>query len=128
MWTQNNVADEKLISNGNINEESVLKILKHFFPSIEIVENKYVLNVSCHIWNKNAEIEKSFDYIKEQIKTNYTLALISFDDAYNYYYKYCNNENNKLIVSKRYFEKFLYSKINKYIVYEKFIETNWVYF
>jgi hypothetical protein len=115
-----------LISNGNINEESVLKILKHFFPNIEIVENKYVLNVSCHLWNKNNEIEKSFDSIKTQIKTNHTLALISFDDAYNYYYKYCNNESNKLIVSKRYFEKFLYSKVAKYIVYEKFIETAWV--
>jgi len=123
-WTQTNGNHEKLVSNGNINEESVLKILKHFFPNIEIVENKYVLNVSCHLWNKNTEIEKSFDYIKEQIKTNHTLALISFDDAYNYYYKYCNNESNKLIVSKRYFEKFLYSKIAKYIVYEKFIETS----
>jgi hypothetical protein len=126
-WTQINTPYEKLISNGNINEESVLKILKHFFPNIEIVENKYVLNVSCHLWNKNAEIEKSFDYIKTQIKSNHSLALISFDDAYNYYYKYCNNESNKLIVSKRYFEKFLYSKIAKYIVYEKFIETAWVH-
>jgi len=129
-WTQanaNNTSSEKLISNGNINEESVLKILKHFFPSIEIIENKYVLNVSCNIWNKNSEIEKSFDYIKLQIKTNHNLALISFDDAYNYYYKYCNNESNKLVVSKRYFEKFLYSKIAKYIVYEKFIETAWVH-
>jgi hypothetical protein len=129
-WTQNNgnntnnASSEKLISNGNITEESVLKILKHFFPTIEIIENKYVLNVSCNIWNKNADIEKSFDFIKTQIKTNHTLALISFDDAYNYYYKYCNNESNKLIVSKRYFEKFLYSKISKYIVYEKFIETS----
>ena len=126
-WTQTNIHYEKLISNGNINEENVMKILKHFFPNIEIVENKYVLNVSCHLWNKNAEIEKSFDYIKMQIKSNHNLALISFDDAYNYYYKYCNNESNKLIVSKRYFEKFLYSKIAKYIVYEKFIETAWVY-
>ena len=132
-WTQNNgnnannASSEKLVSNGNINEESVLKILKHFFPSIEIIENKYVLNVSCNIWHKNAEIEKSFDYIKTQIKNNHTLDLISFDEAYNYYYKYCNNESSKLVVSKRYFEKFLYSKIAKYIVYEKFIETAWVY-
>ena len=125
-WTQTNTHHEKLISNGNINEESVLKILKHFFPNIEIVENKYVLNVSCNLWNKNTEIEKSFDYIKTQIKTNHNLALISFDDAYNYYYKFCNCQSNKLIVNKRYFEKYLYSKISKYIVYEKFIETIWV--
>jgi hypothetical protein len=126
IWIQNNTVNEKLISNGNINEESVLKILKHFFPNIEIIENKYVLNVSCNIWNKNSEIESSFDYIKLQIKTNHNLALISFDDAYNYYYKFCNCQYNKLIVNKRYFEKYLYSKISKYIVYEKFIETIWV--
>jgi len=109
-----------------ITEENVLKILKHFFPHIEIIENKYVLNVSCNLWNKNIDIERSFDFIKCQIKEYHNLALISFDDAYNYYYKFCNNETNKLIVSKRYFEKFLYSKISKYIVYEKFIETAWV--
>jgi hypothetical protein len=128
LWIQNNGAnlEEKLISNGNISEENVLKILKHFFPVIEIIENKYVLNINCIVWDKNNEIEKSFHYIKTQIQNNHTLALISFDDAYNYYYKFCNSQSNKLIVSKRYFEKYLYSKISKYIVYEKFIETNWV--
>jgi hypothetical protein len=128
IWTQktSTVLEERLISNGNINEESVLKILKHFFPNIEIVENKYVLNIYCHLWDKNKDIENSFNYIKTQIKNNHTLALISFDDAYNYYYKFCNCQSNKLIVNKRYFEKYLYSKISKYIVYEKFIETIWV--
>ena len=126
-WTQNNInTGEKLISNGNINEENVLKILKHFFPQVEIIENKYVLNVKCIIWDKNSEIENSFHFIKEQIKLNHSLALISFDDAYNYYYKFCNSQSNKFIVSKRYFEKYLYSRISKYIVYEKFIETLWV--
>lgn len=134
LWTQKvgngtqNDATEKLISNGNINEENVVKILKHFFSDVEIIENKYVLNVSSSIWDKKKSIENAFDYIKNEVKTNHSLALISFDDAYNYYYKYCNSISNKLIVSKRYFEKFLYSKISKYIVYEKFIETNWVYF
>lgn len=126
LWTQKD-ANEKMISNGNIHEENVVKILKHFFPEVEIIENKYVLNVSCSIWNKKNSIEKSFDFIKNEVKANHSLALISFDDAYNYYYKFCYSQSNKLIVSKRYFEKFLYSKISKYIVYEKFIETNWIY-
>ena len=114
-------------SNGNISEENVVKILKHFFPNIEIVEDKYVLNVSCILWDKNGEIEQSFDYIKTQIKNNHEmLSLISFDDAYNHYYKYCNVNSHKLVVSKRYFEKYLYFKLTDYIVYEKFIETSWV--
>ena len=115
-----------LFSNGNISEENVLKILKHFFPDIEIIEDKYVLNVSCILWDKNNEIYQSFDYIKTQIKNEHTLALISFDNAYNYYYKYCNVYSRKFIVSKRYFEKYLYFKLSVHIVYEKFIETNWI--
>jgi hypothetical protein len=114
-------------SNGNISEENVVKILKHFFPNIEIVEDKYVLNVCCILWDKNGEIEQSFDYIKTQIKNNHEmLSLISFDDAYNHYYKYCNVNSHKLVVSKRYFEKYLYFKLSDYIIYEKFIETSWV--
>jgi hypothetical protein len=125
LWSKQNF--EQTISNGNtISEENIVKILKHFFSNIDIIEDKYVLNVTCCLWDKIGDITKSFDYIKEQIKNEYKLALISFDDAYNYYYKYCNLNSYKFVVSKRYFEKYLYYKIPDYIVYEKFIETSWL--
>ena len=123
-WSKQN--PDKLMSNGHITEENILKILKHFFPVAEIIEDKFVLNVNCSMWNKMNDINMSFEYIKEQIKTENSLALISFDDAYNYYYKFCNAHSFKFIVSKRYFEKYLYFKISDHIVYEKFIETEWV--
>jgi hypothetical protein len=123
-WSKIN--SQQICSNGNISEENVVKILKHFFPNIEIIEDKYVLNVNCSLWNKNCDISLSFEYIKTQIKNEHTLALISFDDAYNYYYKYCNINSHKSIVSKRYFEKYLYFKLSDFIVYEKFIETSWI--
>ena len=115
----------QLMSNGHISEENILKILKHFFPMVEIIEDKFVINVSCNLWNKMNDINASFEYIKEQIKSEHKLALISFDDAYNYYYKFCNLKSLNFIVSKRYFEKYLYFKIADHIVYEKFIETEW---
>lgn len=123
-WSKQN--SDQLMSNGNITEENILKILKHFFPMVEIIEDKFVLNVNCSLWNKMNDINSSFEYIKEQIKTDTKLALISFDDAYNYYYKFCNAHSFKFIVSKRYFEKYLYFKLSDHIVYEKFIETEWV--
>jgi hypothetical protein len=113
------------MSNGSITEENILKILKHFFPSVEIIEDKFVLNVNCLLWNKMNDINSSFEYIKEQIKADTKLALISFDDAYNYYYKFCNANSLKFVVSKKFFEKYLYFKLSDHIVYEKFIETNW---
>jgi hypothetical protein len=123
-WAKQN--SEQLMSTGNISEENVLKILKHFFPLIEIIEDKFVLNVSCLLWNKIEDITDSFDYIKQQIVSEHKLALVSFDDVYNYYYKYCNNNSLKFIVSKRFFEKYLYFKLSEHIVYEKFIETEWL--
>jgi hypothetical protein len=123
-WSKNN--PEQIMTNGNISEENILKILKHFFPMVEIVEDKFVLNVTCYLWNKIKDIEISFEYIKDLIKSDHSLALISFDDAYNYYYKFCNSKSFKFVVSKRYFEKYLYYKISDHIVYEKFIETEWI--
>jgi hypothetical protein len=118
--------EETLLSSGNISEENVVKILKHFFQNVEIVEEKYVLNISCTLWNKSKDIIKSFEFIKNELQKNEFVALISFDDAYNYYVKFCNSNSYKFIISKRYFEKYLYSTINEHIVYEKFIETEWL--
>ena len=125
VWTKQN--SNQLITNGNITEENIVKIIKHFFPNIEIIEHKFVLNITCSMWNKINDINNSLEYIREQIKNENTPALISFDDAYNYYYKYCNSNSLKFIVSKRYFEKYLYYKFADYIVYEKFIKIDWIH-
>jgi hypothetical protein len=108
-----------------LTEENIIKVLKHFYTT-EIIEDKYVLNITSTIWNKSFDIENSIPYIKEQIGDNHKLSLISFDDIYNYYQKYCAKNNVKFIVSKRYFEKYLYYKFSDYIVYEKFIKMEWV--
>jgi len=108
-------------SKNVLSEENIILVLKHFFSS-EIIEDKYVLNITSNIWDKCSDIEKSITYIKEQIKENHKLSLISFDDLYNYYQLFCNNNSLKFIVSKRYFEKYLYYKFADFIVYEKFIK------
>jgi hypothetical protein len=59
------------MTNGNITEENILKILKHFFPNIEIIEDKFVLNVTCTLWDKIGDINNSLDFIKEQIKNQH---------------------------------------------------------
>jgi glutamyl/glutaminyl-tRNA synthetase len=117
--------DGQLMTNGQISEENIVKILKHFLPSIEIIEDKYILNISSTLWDKSKDIETFFIYMKKIIINEYKLPLISFDDTYNHYYKFCNNNSIKLIVSKRYFEKYLYFKLPDHIVYEKFIDIKW---
>ena len=119
-WSKQNKNNESILSNGTISDENVLKILKHFFPNIEIVEDKYVLNITCNLWNKIDDIKKSIRFIYDENK----LPLISFDAAYNYYCVFCNTNSYKFIVSKRYFEKYFKFYCASHIVYEKFIETS----
>jgi hypothetical protein len=123
-WIKTSPNSETFLSNGTISEENVVNILKHFFPDIEIIEEKYALNVSCNLWDKNNDIEKSFSFIKNKIKTIET-PLISIDETYNFYCKYNNINSNKFNVSKRYFEKYLTTKYPEFIVNEKLIKTEW---
>lgn len=108
-----------------LTEENIMRAIKHFF-SYEIINDKYILNITSTIWDKFNDIENSISFIKQYVKENHSLSLISFDDLYNYYNNYCNMNSIKLIVSKRYFEKYLYFKFIDYIVYEKFIKTEWI--
>lgn len=109
-----------------LSEEYILKILKYFFPNIDIAEDKYVLNITSNLWDKVADINSSLPYIKNYIKLEHKLSLISFDDIYTYYQNYCTINSIKFVVSKRYFEKYLYYKFIDYIVYEKFIKVEWI--
>ena len=92
---------------------------------VEIIEDKYVLNVFCSLWNKNNDIEMSFPYIKNKIKETCNMPLITIDEVYNLHCKYNNVKSNKFIVSKRYFEKYLNIKIPEFIVNKKIIKTEW---
>ena len=118
--------DDIVLSNGNITEDIVLKIIKHFFPTVEIEEDKYVLSVTCSMWNKSKDIEKSMQFIKQEIQFGQNLALISLDDAYQLYCKFCTLKSYKYVISKRYFEKYLVFRLSDHIVYERFIETDWL--
>jgi phage/plasmid-associated DNA primase len=99
--------------------------LKHFFLNIEIAEDKYFLNITSNLCDKISDINNSLKYIKEQIKIEHNLTLISFVNVYSYYQSYCASNSIKFVVSKRYFEKYLYYKFVDYIVYEKFIKIEW---
>lgn len=109
-----------------LSDEYILKILKYFFSNVEIAEDKFVLNITSTLWDKIADINNSLSYIKNTIKTEHKLSLVSFDDIYSYYQNYCTINSIKFVVSKRYFEKYLYHKFVDYIVYEKFIKVEWI--
>jgi hypothetical protein len=112
-------------SNGNINEDNIIKIISHFFPNIEIIEDKFILNITCGLWNKQNDINSSLVFIKNYFNNTNNNNLLSFDDAYDCYCKFISTGTYKFVVSKRYFEKYLYMKLHDFIVYDKFINHSW---
>ena len=123
-WLKQN--SEHKISGCNISENTILKIISHYYNTVEIVEDKYLLNISCVLWDKINDIRESFEYIKSSLET-YDYEIVPFDDVYNYYYEYTRKTDTKMIVSKRYFSKYLYYMYSDNIVYDKFIEVKFLY-
>lgn len=103
-----------------VSEEKVLNILRHFYPDLVIIDDKYIINISIVSWDKISDINYCLSqYIITEIP-NYDLSLVCLDDIYLFYEK-LSLQQNKLVVSKRYFEKYISFKFKDLIVYEKFI-------
>ena len=113
-------------SNGHIAEHEILKMVKHYFPHISIIENKYILNIKCNMWNKVYEIETALQslkiYYKHLSASDNTTLLIPFDEIYDYYLK---NKQIKFAISKRYFEKYLCTMMAEFIEFDNFISSSW---
>ena len=107
---------------GQTDETEALKIIHHFFPDIDVVDNKYIMNVSCDLWNKRQDIGDAMIKMKEQYALKNTDEFISFDDAYQYY---CGVYKPKYVVNKRYFEKCVCEHVSGHVVYGTFISNTW---
>jgi hypothetical protein len=106
--------------NLNITEKQVVNILKHFFPDLEIDQEKYIYKMRSKLWDKQVDIMMAMDDMKDKNGAQ----SVSTYDAYVYYCNYMNgnmnaNDNVKrrsgsgtmvpipLLVSKQYFDKYM---------------------
>ena len=84
----------------NIGEKQIVNILSHFFPDLEIDQDKYIYKMRSRMWDKQVDIMMA---MREQ-------ETISTYDVYDAYVNYCNYMNRSttgvpMLVSKQYFEK-----------------------
>jgi hypothetical protein len=90
-----------------------------------ISNNKYLFNVKCKLWDKWADIDNALNNLKNNYKqqdpTSEACTLLSFDNAYDFYFNFCNknkmSSDAKYVVSKRFFEKYLYSNLSNFTDY-----------
>ena len=90
-----------------LKESQIIDILTYFHPSIEIVDNKFVLRVQNTLWDKDMDITTAITQWRIQEPD----AVFSLHDAYHFYtryhYAYGNHgEYRPLMVGKKYFEHY----------------------
>ena len=109
-------------------------IWHYFYPSVEVIDNKYITNIHCNLWSKPDDIGEMLDYYKQQHKNDSVsndASLISFDDLYQNYKSYIQakvvvEKSFHPNVSKQFFEKFLSHYLAEYIKFDKFVSSDWI--
>ena len=120
----------------NISDTEIIKMICHYFlPHVEVIDNKYITNISCKIWSKQDDLNEFLEHYK-QIHANAEMPvefdLISFDELYQHYKKFFKAKNiveHRIIpnVSKQFFEKFMVYKLSEYTKFEKFVSSDWIH-
>ena len=112
-------------ASASASDATLLGILRHFYPDVVIEDDKYILNVGCGLWNKNAEIN---EYL-EQFRDHCVALNLSFPqplyNAYEYYCGKCYSAAKRRIISKRYFEKYFVEEYAEYLDENGMITIKW---
>ena len=100
-WVRRNKYTSSLPSGDDI----IIDMIHHFFPNIQIEDDKYVQGIKCSLWNKYEDIEQflfNLDVQRQNISDYCSLLSL-----YNTYVQYCSNMQSKTIciANKKYFEK-----------------------
>jgi hypothetical protein len=126
----------------NMNDKQILDLITYYYPDIETDRDKYICKIRCSLWDKQMDIHIGLENLKEHILskyykeygsvTNYERVSspfaghnISIYDAYKYYCTFYSSQN-KPVVNKSYFEKYVYDNLSYYIFDSKFISSDWL--
>jgi hypothetical protein len=118
--------DNDCVTIGRIMDDDILNILRYYFVDIEIVSNKYILNIDCSLWNKGSDIINNLQHAREHFqieKKDCDDKTLTFDDLYKYYLR---TKVGEFTMSKAYFDKFIDQHLKKFVVYNRVVSDKWL--
>ena len=120
-----------------LNDKQILDIIAYFFPAVDIERDKYLAGIRCSMWDKQLDIHIALDSMKGVLRETHAVTErslspsvnrnIAIYDAYIFYCKYYTNTSDTyhLIVSKAYFEKYIFDTHMQYVIDDKFLSCDW---
>tara|TARA_B100000767_G_scaffold169112_1_gene158308 strand:+ start:4548 stop:6086 length:1539 start_codon:yes stop_codon:yes gene_type:complete len=106
---------------SGVGDAFLIELIRHFYPDIIIIHDKYVMNVKCKLWDKHQDVVNALDLLKAGIVDNEPISLYA---AYEGYASQFNS--SALVVSKQYFEKTAKDYLGNYLDDDGIISSQWV--
>ncbi len=106
----------------------MIELIRHLYQDVIIEEDKYILNMSCLLWNKRDEVINSLEVFRMmcmEMDNNNESSSGTTQSLYMAYEYYSENNKNTYTVSKRYFEKIAREIIDKHVDEYGVIYSSW---
>ena len=114
-WVNNNK------SCVNMNETLLIELIHHFYQDISIIDNKFIQNVKCKLWDKKNDVINSLELFKIKCNEQEESLSTTINEAYEYY----TSSKNMLNVSKMYFENVATEVVKEHIDGDGLIQSSW---
>jgi hypothetical protein len=108
-----------------VDATSILNMLRHFYPDVEIEDDKYVMMKECKLWSKKNHIDEFLSAFRTKcLETEDSpgapIPVYAAYEAYAHYSKHA-----LLMASKTYFDRHLLEHMGEYIDDNKCIVAAW---
>ena len=102
-----------------VEDAFLIELIRHFHPDIIVVDDKYVMNVKCKLWDKRQEVIDTLDLLKTEFVNPEAKSLyVAYED-------YASQSTMPFVVSKRYFEKIAKEYLGSYLDGDGLISSEW---
>ena len=110
-------------------DKTMISLIKHYWPSVTIEENKYLVNCRSRMWDKKKDISQILKQYQDRNQSKggskdeedeFVIDSVPISELYAFYSK---NHKCKFVASKRYFERYLHNEYTLYITNTNFIKV-----
>ena len=116
-------------SNSDIDENTMIEVLKYFTDYEFINDDKTINGIRCLLWDKKGEIDNFIKLMKQSHQDNSRVITenLTFNTIYTKYCKYTSNNGNvNKIVTKKYFINYILNYIPETCIrFNKILQSYW---
>lgn len=108
-------------NNVHLTESLLLDLIHHFYPETTIIENKFIQQMTCTLWDKRTDVLNALELFKLKCSEQEDVLPKSLTGAYEYY----TASKNLINMSKRYFERTAHELLNQHLDSDGLILASW---